>query len=95
MMVIGTIGMAALKIKADRNLGDAKAWGGEMAFILLLFLVAASGLLLYALGSTGLMPLMLAVHLGSVLAFFLLIPFSKMAHGFYRLAALVRDAQRS
>ena len=32
--------------------------------------------------------------LGAVLAFFLLTPFTKMAHGFYRLAALIRDAQR-
>jgi citrate/tricarballylate utilization protein len=38
-------------------------------------------------------PGLLAVHLGVVLAFFLLAPYSKMVHGFYRLAALVRDAQ--
>ena len=37
---------------------------------------------------------LLALHLGSVLAFFLLTPYSKMAHGFYRLAALVREAAR-
>jgi citrate/tricarballylate utilization protein len=29
-----------------------------------------------------------------VLSFFLLTPYTKMAHGFYRLAALVRDEQR-
>ena len=55
---------------------------------------ARSGLVLYALGSTALMPALLALHLGSVLAFFLLTPYSKMAHGFYRLAALVREAAR-
>jgi citrate/tricarballylate utilization protein len=31
--------------------------------------------------------------LGAVLTFFLITPYSKMVHGFYRLAALVRDAQ--
>ena len=36
---------------------------------------------------------LLALHLGSVFAFFLLTPYSKMAHGFYRLAALVKEAQ--
>ena len=40
------------------------------------------------------MPAILALHLGAVLGFFLLMPYSKMAHGFYRLAALIRDAQR-
>lgn len=74
--------------------GAASAWGGEVAFIALLGFVAFSGLALYALGSTELMPVLLALHLGAVLTFFLLTPYTKMAHGFYRLAALVRDAQR-
>ncbi|MCG7522799.1 4Fe-4S ferredoxin, partial [Ruegeria sp. Ofav3-42] len=43
---------------------------------------------------TALMPALVAIHLGSVLTFFLLMPYTKMAHGFYRLAALIRDAQR-
>lgn len=96
MMVFGTVWLAALKLRADRALGAPGAWGGEMAFILLLFFVAATGLALYWLGATALMTAMLAMHLGSVLAFFLLTPFTKMAHGFYRLAALVREqGQRS
>ncbi|MGS4886182.1 tricarballylate utilization 4Fe-4S protein TcuB [Roseibium sp. MB-4] len=94
LMVLGTVELARLKLKADRNLGASSAWGGEMGFVLLLFLVALSGLLLYWLGGTQIMPLMLAIHLGSVLSFFLLTPYTKMAHGFYRLAALIRDEQR-
>lgn len=95
LLVVGTGWMAALKLRADRNLADASAWGGDMAFILLLGFVALSGLALYALGATTLMPLLLALHLGSVLSFFLLTPYTKMAHGFYRLAAIVRDVQKS
>lgn len=91
MMTIGTIWLAKLKLKADKHLGDADAWGGEMAFIVLLFLVATTGLALYWLGSTALMPALLAVHLATVLSFFVLTPYTKMAHGFYRLAALVRE----
>ncbi|MDV7145608.1 tricarballylate utilization 4Fe-4S protein TcuB [Tropicimonas sp. TH_r6] len=94
MLAAGTGWMARLKLKADRHVGDQSAWGGEMGFILLLCFVAASGLALYVFGSTGLMPGLLALHLGSVLSFFLLTPFTKMAHGFYRLAALFRDVQR-
>jgi citrate/tricarballylate utilization protein len=93
MLAIGTAKLAWLKPKGDKNLGDARVWGGEMAFILLLFAVAITGLLLYGAGGTGLMPTLLALHLGAVLAFFLLMPFSKMVHGFYRLAALIHDAQ--
>ena len=62
-----------------------------MAFIALLFLVATTGLALYWLGSTPLMPALLAIHLATVLSFFVLTPYTKMAHGFYRLTALVRD----
>lgn len=94
LLSIGTLAMIGLKLKADGRLSDAPAFGGEMGFIVLLFFVSTSGLVLYALGSTALMPSLLALHLGSVLAFFLLMPFSKMAHGFYRLAALAGEAAR-
>jgi citrate/tricarballylate utilization protein len=57
--------------------------------------VAFSGLILYFLGDTVLMSTLLVLHLGAILAFFVLTPFTKMAHGFYRMAALVRDAQRT
>ncbi len=94
LMVIGTVELARLKLKADCALGDARVWGGEMGFIVLLFFVALSGLALYLLGSSAAMPTLLALHLGSVLAFFLLTPFTKMAHGFYRITAMVADCGR-
>lgn len=94
LMVLGTVELARLMLKADRGLGAPSAWGGEMGFVVLLFLVALSGLLLHALSGTAAMPVLLAIHLGSVLSFFLLTPYTKMAHGFYRLAALARDEQR-
>ena len=94
MMTVGCVWLAALKLRADRQLGDASAFGGEMAFILLLFFVAISGLALYWLSATVLMPALLALHLGGVLAFFLLTPFTKMAHGFYRMAAMVHEESK-
>ena len=91
---MGGIWMVTLKLRADRALGSERIWGGEMAFVLLLIVVALSGLALYGLGhlGTGVLTALLGLHLGSVLAFFLLLPYSKMVHGFFRLAALVRDA---
>ena len=38
------------------------------------------------------MGLALAVHLGVVYAFFLVLPFSKFVHVIYRFAALLADA---
>ena len=89
LMVIGTVALAGLKLRADRNLSDASAWGGEMAYILLLFLVAATGLALYWAGSSIYLPTLLALHLGTVLTFFLLLPYTKTAHVPFRLAALI------
>lgn len=94
LLVVGTVGLAWLKTKADPKLGAIRVWGGEMGFVLLLFAVAATGLALYAATGTALVPMLLALHLGSVLAFFLLLPFTKMVHGFYRLAALVAEEQK-
>jgi citrate/tricarballylate utilization protein len=93
LLVIGCAGMIALRRKADPDLGAPGRASGESAFIWLLGFVGLSGLLLYAASGTGLTGPLLALHLGGVLAFFLLTPYSKMAHGFYRLAALVREAQ--
>ena len=94
LLTAGTVWMMMLKLRADRQLGDISAWGGEMGFSLLLCLVAVTGLGLFVLGESPAMPMLLAVHLGAVLSFFLLTPYTKMAHGFYRLAALLRDEQR-
>lgn len=93
LMVAGCLGLLMLKRKSDPNLGEIRVWGGEVGFVVLLLVVALSGLLLYGLGQTAVMPFLLYLHLGSVLALFLLTPYSKMAHGFYRCAALIKDAQ--
>jgi citrate/tricarballylate utilization protein len=38
------------------------------------------------------MALLLAVHLGFVMALFLTMPYGKFAHGIYRCAALLKSA---
>ncbi|MEX0317580.1 MAG: tricarballylate utilization 4Fe-4S protein TcuB [Ruegeria sp.] len=94
MLTLGCAWMAWLKLQSDRTLGDPQAWRGDIGFILLLGFTGLSGLLLYVLGTTAWMPVLLSVHLGAVLTFFLLTPFTKMTHGFYRIVALLADAQR-
>ena len=93
LLTVGGLGLAWLKTRADPELNAPAYWGGEMAFVLLLTATGLTGLVLYAATGTVAVPGLLALHLGTVLAFFLLMPYSKMVHGFYRVAALIRDAQ--
>jgi citrate/tricarballylate utilization protein len=93
LMMIGTAGLTHVKIITDPGPVSRKVMGGEFAILGLLFLIAATGLLLLAVRHTGAMGLMLAIHLGLVFAFFLVMPYSKMVHGLYRGIALLRHAQ--
>jgi citrate/tricarballylate utilization protein len=62
----------------------------DIGFIALLFLTGLTGLLLLALRETAAMGVLLAVHLGFVLALFLTLPYGKFVHALYRFAALIR-----
>ena len=64
----------------------------DRGFIALLMLTAASGLVLMVLRSTPALPIALCVHLGSVMALFLTLPYGKFAHAVYRVAALLKWA---
>ena len=76
----------------DKAIRSALTLGMDYAFIGLLFWVSATGLILLAVRETSFMGLALAVHLGIVYGFFLILPFSKFVHGIYRFAALLADA---
>ena len=64
----------------------------DRGFIALLFLAAVTGLVLTALRHTGALALLLAIHLGAVMALFATLPYGKFAHGVYRSAALLKWA---
>jgi citrate/tricarballylate utilization protein len=92
LLCIGTAGLAWVKTVTDPGPVAKRLIGGEYAMLALLFLVSATGLLLLAVRHTGAMGLLLAFHLGLVIAFFLALPYSKMVHGVYRSLALLRNA---
>lgn len=93
LLSLGCAHLAWLKTKADKSLGQASVWGAEMASVLLLGFTGVSGLALYALGNSGIVDVALTVHLSSVLVLFILLPYTKLVHGFFRVAALIRNAQ--
>ena len=92
MLCLGTLGLFKLKLQRHPAQGDAAQKPMDYGFIALLFLVSASGLLLWLMRTHVFMPQVLALHLGSVMALFATLPYNKFAHGMYRSAALLRHA---
>jgi citrate/tricarballylate utilization protein len=91
-LLVGPAGLFWLKTQRHPQHGDAAQNPMDYGFIALLFFTSLTGLALMLWRDTGAMALLLAVHLGVVMAFFLTMPYGKMAHGFYRCAALLKFA---
>jgi citrate/tricarballylate utilization protein len=89
-LVIGSAGALLQRRGRDSALTDAAQENLDRAFLVLLLLVAVTGLLLLALRHERVMGLMLIVHLGIVLALFVSLPYGKLVHGLYRGLALLR-----
>ena len=91
-LVIGAVGLGWLNLKRHPAQGDVAQRPMDRGFIALLFLTAASGLVLMLVRATPALPLALCVHLGAVMALFLTLPYGKFAHGVFRVAALLKWA---
>lgn len=91
-LLIGPAGLFRLNLRRHPLQGDAAQKPMDRGFLALLFLTSLSGLALLAGRDTGVMGLLLALHLGVVMALFLTLPYGKFAHGIYRSAALLKWA---
>jgi citrate/tricarballylate utilization protein len=89
-LLIGSAGLFALNLRRHPLHGDAAQKPMDRGFIALLFFSSASGLALWLARGTLAMPLLLASHLGVVMALFLTLPYGKFAHGIFRGAALLK-----
>jgi citrate/tricarballylate utilization protein len=91
-LLIGPAGLLWLNLGRHPLHGDEAQKPMDRGFIALLLLTSSSGIALLAWRDTGAMALLLALHLGVVMAFFLTLPYGKFAHGIYRAAALLKWA---
>jgi citrate/tricarballylate utilization protein len=91
-LLAGTAGLLRLNLGRHALHGDASQKPMDRGFLALLFLAGLSGLALLAWRDSAAMTLLLALHLGVVMALFLTLPYGKFAHGIYRSAALLKWA---
>ena len=89
-LLIGPAGLLWMNLRRNPAQGDENQKPMDRGFIALLLLVSGSGLALLAFRESSALGLLLAVHLGLVMAFFLTMPYSKFAHGIFRSAALLK-----
>ena len=89
-LLIGPAGLLWLNLRRHPEHGDAAQKPMDRGFIVLLLLTSLTGLALLAWRDSGAMGLLLAVHLGVVMALFATLPYGKFAHGIFRSAALLK-----
>ena len=91
-LLLGPAGLMWLNLGRHPLHGDAAQKAMDRGFLALLFLGSLSGLALLLWRDSVAMTLLLALHLGVVMALFLTLPYGKFAHGIYRSAALLKWA---
>jgi citrate/tricarballylate utilization protein len=91
-LLVGPAGLLWLNLHRHPLHSVPAQQGMDRGFIALLFVTCLTGLALLAWRDTGAMGLLLAVHLGAVMALFLTMPYGKFAHAVYRGAALLKYA---
>ena len=92
-LLIGPAGLLWLNLRRHAaSHGDAAQKPMDRGFIALLFLISLTGLALLVWRDSAAMAVLLAVHLGTVMAFFVTLPYGKFAHGVFRSAALLKFA---
>jgi citrate/tricarballylate utilization protein len=89
-LVIGPLGLLWLNGKRHALHRDPAQRPMDIAFIVLLLATSVSGLALLLWRDTAAMAMLLAIHLGIVMALFLTLPYGKFAHAVYRCAALLK-----
>lgn len=91
-LAIGAAGLFVVKRRSDPAPAAPRQLALDDAFLVLLEIVALTGLALLALRATAAMGALLVVHLGAVAGLFATAPYGKLVHAVYRFIALVKHA---
>jgi citrate/tricarballylate utilization protein len=91
-LTVGSAALGWLNLRRHPLQGDAAQQPMDRGFILLLFVVATSGLVLMLSHTSAAFVTLLCLHLGAVMALFATLPYGKFAHGVFRVAALLKWA---
>jgi citrate/tricarballylate utilization protein len=90
-LVLGSVVLSFEKSRSDPAATDAGSVLREYGFLFALFLLGLGGLATLFTRTTPVYGIVLALHLSTVFACFVLAPFTKFTHALYRLLALIRD----
>ncbi len=91
-LLAGVAGMTVVRARADPAPQAPETRADGALLLALLAATAASGLALLGLRETAAMGMLLALHLGTVLALFVTLPFGRLMHAPFRALAILRAA---
>lgn len=90
LIMVGVAGFLALKKKSDRVPAVERMYALDYTFLVILGLVALTGLFTLIFRTTAALGSLLVLHLGLVASLFITAPYGKFVHAVYRSLALVR-----
>jgi citrate/tricarballylate utilization protein len=89
-MVIGSTGLLYMKARSDKSLINRVMMGLDIYMLVLLNLIAFTGLLTMIFRETSYMGVIFTIHMGLVVALFIIAPYSKIIHILYRYLSLMK-----
>jgi CitB domain protein len=90
-ITIGCIGLVMLKKDSSEATSVAEMNIKDYGLLSALFFLATTGLFTLMVRATAAYPLVLVIHMASVMLFTAMAPYSKLIHAVFRFQALVRD----
>jgi citrate/tricarballylate utilization protein len=89
-LIVGPLGLIWVKRQTAAETRAADLQGADYGLLVQLLMISITGFAVLIWRESSAMGLLLLLHLGWVLGFFLLLPYGKFVHGVYRFAALLR-----